>query len=356
MPPSWRVSVGERPAPAGRLHLGEQERMVSRLDAEDEVHAVLDQVPHVGAVAGQAVLHDDQFQAGMLPANLLQQPSGRIALAVVFGAAVLFLNRLRRQRNHLLEIGVDEHRGEHLMFVGHRAVLVLLHLARWTVNLLRREVSGAIQRQQVAAVVELEGFQGFAALQLAKHVAKGRPQVFGVQGIEDFPRLRVAGNLPDAEQRLQVGIVAPLVEGQQRRVFQREHGEGRQQRIPQGNGWLELPMVGDSGKALAQQGIQGIGRQLLANLPGTGRRGEDHGDSFRLEGRTCSSPAHDSRFEPLGGDRLSTGRVYENASAVPPVFTGFLDRRELLSQSDGFWAEMSVDRFRGKWFGLLLGG
>ena len=28
---------------------------------------------------------------------------------------------------------------------------------------------------------------------------------------------------------------------------------------------------------------------------------------------------------------MSTARVYENASAVPPVFTGFLDRRELLA-------------------------
>jgi hypothetical protein len=27
---------------------------------------------------------------------------------------------------------------------------------------------------------------------------------------------------------------------------------------------------------------------------------------------------------------LSTARFYENASATPPVFTGFLDRRELL--------------------------
>ena len=210
------------------------------------------------------------------------------------------------------------------MLVSHRAVLVLLHLARWTVNLLRREVSGAIQRQQVATVVELEGFQGFTTLQLPKHVTKGRPQVLGGQGVEDLPRLRVAGNLPDAEQRLQVGIATPLVEGQQRRVLQREHGEGRQQRVPQRNGWLELPMVGDSGEALAQQRIQGIGRQLLANLPGTGRRGEDHGDSFRLEGRTCSSPAHDSRFAPLGGDRLSTARVYENSSAIPPFSRAIL--------------------------------
>ena len=101
--------------------------------------------------------------------------------------------------------------------------------------------------------------------------------MLGIQGVEDFPCLGVAGNLADAEQRLQVGIVAPLVEGQQRRVLQREHGDGRQQRVAQGNGRFGLPMIGDSGEALAQQGIQRIGRQLLANLPGTGRRGQDHG-------------------------------------------------------------------------------
>jgi len=88
-----------------------------------------------------------------------------------------------------------------------------------------------------------------------------------------------AGN----RQGLQVGIAAAMVEGQQRRVLQREHGEGRQQGVPKVNGRPGLPMVGDLGEALAHQGIKGISRQLLANLPGTGRRREDHGDSFRLK-------------------------------------------------------------------------
>jgi hypothetical protein len=168
---------------AGGLHLLKQERMVPRLNAENEVHVVLDQVANVRTVAGQPIFHDDQFQPGMLPADLRQQ------------------------------------------------------------------------RRQVATVVKLEGFQGFAALQRAEHIAKQRPQTLGLQGVEDFPHLGVAGNLPDAEQHLQIAVAAPLVEGQQRRVLQRKHGEGRHQRVPQGNGRLGLPMIGNLAEALSQQGL-----------------------------------------------------------------------------------------------------
>jgi hypothetical protein len=122
----------------------------------------------------------------------------RFPLAVVLGAAVLFLNGLRHQGDHLLDVGMDDHRGEHLMPVGHRPVFVLLHLARRAMNLLRREVPGAVQRRQVGTVVVRERFQGLAALQPAKHVAKDRPQVLGVQRVEDLPHLRVARDSPYA--------------------------------------------------------------------------------------------------------------------------------------------------------------
>src|SRR5664280_1504251 len=101
-------------------------------------------------------------------------------------------------------------------------------------------------------------------------------------------------------------------------------------------------MVGDSGEAFAQQGIERIGRQLLANLPGAGRWGEDHGDSFRLDRDTSSvsQHPHDSRFRPTK-ERLFTVPLYEKAAHSPPISPAILRHRELLMHQPqnirGYW-------------------
>ena len=60
--------------------------------------------------------------------------------------------RAHRRGNHLLEVGMNDHRAEYLMLVGHHPAVVLLHLTRRTENLLRRKVPGAVKRQQVTSV------------------------------------------------------------------------------------------------------------------------------------------------------------------------------------------------------------
>jgi hypothetical protein len=77
--------------------------------------------------------------------------------------------------------------------------------------------------------------------------------------------------------------------------------------------------------------IEGIGRQLLANLPGTGRRGENHGDFFR-RGRETSfltRRSQDSRSRQTK-QRQFTVRLYEKTACSPPIFPDILHRRELL--------------------------
>ena len=97
--------------------------------------------------------------------------------------------------------------------------------------------------------------QGLAALQLAKHVVENRPQQVRLQRVEDLSHLRVARDLADAEQRLHVLIVATRVERQQRRVLEREHGQGRADRIGQRDGRFLMPMVGESPEGISDQFI-----------------------------------------------------------------------------------------------------
>ena len=83
------------PAATRSLHLLEQKRMVPGFYAQNEVHLVVYQVPKVRAVAGQAVLDDDELQVRMLLTNLRQKPLRRIPLAVVLAGAIPVFNPRR---------------------------------------------------------------------------------------------------------------------------------------------------------------------------------------------------------------------------------------------------------------------
>ena len=90
-----------------------------------------------------------------------------------------------------------------------------------------------------------EAFQHLAALQATEDVAEQGPQASGIDRIEDGPHLGVAGDAVDPIDGAEVvvGVAAAVVEGQQGRVFEREHREGRHQGIGQGDFDLAGPRV-----------------------------------------------------------------------------------------------------------------
>ena len=89
------------------------------------------------------------------------------------------------------------------------------------------EIGGAVQRQQVMAVQIDEAFEHLAALQATEDRGRG-PQVRGIDRVQEMPHLRVAGDAVDPIDGAEVviGVVAAVVEGQQGRVIEREHGKG----------------------------------------------------------------------------------------------------------------------------------
>ena len=99
-----------------------------------------------------------------------------------------------------------------------------------------------------------EGFQRLAALHTAEDITEQGPQMLGTDGVKDGPHLRVGGDVVDAIDGAEVlvGIAAALVEGQQRRVLEGEHGEPRHQGVAQGNFGLTRARVGDFAKPAAK--------------------------------------------------------------------------------------------------------
>ena len=80
----------------------------------------------------------------MFVSNLLQQALACVAFAVVLVVAVLLNDRLRRERDDLLVIGMNHRSSQHLMMVGDLACFALLFLqAGLAMDLFRREISRA---------------------------------------------------------------------------------------------------------------------------------------------------------------------------------------------------------------------
>ena len=92
-------------------------------------------------------------------------------------------------------------------------------------NLFRREVSRAIHRHQITALMKDVRFQGLPTLQLSKDIVEEGPQTIRFEWIENRSHLRVAGNVQDAKQALHILVVATFLKEQQRRIFQSEQRE-----------------------------------------------------------------------------------------------------------------------------------
>src|SRR5437764_15348235 len=104
--------------------------------------------------------------------------------------------------------------GQQLMVVGNPAVLPLPLQAGVTVDRIGGEVVGAIEGQQVTAVEEDEGLQGFAALELAEDSPEGGPESFGLDVVEEGAQVGIGRDLLDAIEGAKVVIVTALLKGQ----------------------------------------------------------------------------------------------------------------------------------------------
>ena len=96
-------------------------------------------------IRAQTVFGDNDLELRVIPAKLGDKALGRVALAVIFFAAIRLDNGLGHQRNDFALVGVDEGRPQQLMGIGDGAVSVVCFQTRLAVNLLGGKIAGAIE-------------------------------------------------------------------------------------------------------------------------------------------------------------------------------------------------------------------
>ncbi len=192
------------------------------------MRASLTQVAEVGGVGAEGVFDDDDRQVGMLLAKPFEPAAGGVPLAVVLGLTVLLDDRLWRQRDDFLEVGMDQGGPQQLMGIGDAAVAMVLLQTGGTMDLGGGEISRSVQRQQVMVVQIDETFERIAALQATEDLAERGSQAGRIDRIENGPHLGVGGDAADPIDGAKVvgRVAAAVVEGQQRWVLEREHREG----------------------------------------------------------------------------------------------------------------------------------
>jgi hypothetical protein len=143
--------------------------------------------------------------------------------------------------------------------------MVFLH-ALGTMNLLGREILGAVDGQEVITIQKAKRFQGLAAGQSREDISEGEPQLFVVHRIEDFSHASVTRHVFHAEDHLQVlpVLLSPLVERQHGRLLESEHGEPTHQRVRQADIGFPGPGIRDVLERLMDVPQQGIGGKLFA--------------------------------------------------------------------------------------------
>jgi len=168
--------------------------------------------------------------------------------------------------------GTDQRGTQQLMMVGDLAVAMVFFQAMGAMDLWGREILDAVQGQQIIAIQKTKIFQGLAAGQSGEHISEGRPDLFGVDRIKDFAQASITGYMFHAEDHPQVLFVllSSLVEGQQGRILECEHGQSAHQRIRQTDvrssgsgiadvveGFTDLPEQGIGGKLFTRGGSLG---------------------------------------------------------------------------------------------------
>jgi hypothetical protein len=122
--------------------------------------------------------------------------------------------------------GTDQRGTQQLMMVGELAVAMVFFQALGAMDLRGREKLDAVQGQQIRAIQKAQIFQDLATDQSGEDISEGGPELFGGDQIEDFPQASITGYVFDAEDHPQVLFVllSSLVEGQQGRILESEHG------------------------------------------------------------------------------------------------------------------------------------
>jgi len=247
-----------------RLPLLEQRAMIALLDAEDRVAAGIMQGFDVRGMGTESIFGDDEPQMRGILAQRGHEALGRMALTILFLAAIVFAKRFGHQRNHCAPVRMNECGPQQWMRRGDRTVAVVLFEIRLTMHGFGGNIPGAIEGKHITAREKYHLFKRFAALQLPKDACEQRPQGFGCNGIEHLSHVRVARGARNAVDGCHVACGALLVKVEKGWACERKQGKSRHEGVRQRDIGLVTAVIRDVGEQAPNEAEKCIRGKMFA--------------------------------------------------------------------------------------------
>jgi hypothetical protein len=256
-------------SPLGRLvDLAEHKSVITGLGREDITKIMAHQILDVRGVGAQAILGDNDLQMRMLTAEIGHKASGGVALAIVFGGAVLPPDGFRAQRQHLLAVRRNKGPGHHLQVVFECAIALLFDQAIIGADILRAVEAGSVDRQQQMIGETGHFFKDLAPLHLMKDTPERPPKKGWHYFVQSGSHLGVAGDHPNPVHTVQTFrlLMPPFVKGEQGGILERKHGKAAHQHIRQRDRCVGGPMIRYPLHILADDGKQSVGIEMSTHF------------------------------------------------------------------------------------------
>lgn len=234
---------------------------------QDEGEAFVQQQAAERLVAVQVVAEDGRLEPGDRRAVGGQPALGGGEFTVLLGRAVLGCDELRGQCDDFVAAGLDQHRRQRRMEIGHLAVGVPSRRTPLAMNGRRREMFRPIEGQQQCAIDRTVGIHHPGLLQGIEQESIRRLERLWRRGVEQGADVIVRRDLMDAKQRPGVVVALRLLQAalvlQERGALREEHREGAQRRVDHRVGLvLALPGVKkrlEGATHLLRDAVQGQG-------------------------------------------------------------------------------------------------
>jgi len=160
----------------GLLQCGEvidpfkEDLVVGRLCHKDEGHGVFFEAVYKRLLGIEVIAGDDDAKLGMGFSNFPEDSFSGVDLTVLLDGAIGVLDGFREKRDHLPQVGMNDHRLENLMMITGFSMLVFGLQTTGTTDLFRSEIFRSVQRHEVFSIQKPVLLKLLAALERAEKV------------------------------------------------------------------------------------------------------------------------------------------------------------------------------------------
>lgn len=215
----------------------EQRLVIRRLCHEDKGHAVGLKGVDKRLLGVKVVPGDDDGELWVRFSDFSNDSLARVGLAVLLGVSVAVLDGLRKKRDHLPHVGMDDDGLKDLVMVAHRSLGRLGPKTVGTMDFLGGKIFGTIQCNEVFSVQEPVWIELPTALEMVQECREDTAEFLGRDPIDDLPHLGILGDGANAENIGEIVLLGAFLQsflkGEKGGVLEKHHGEPAHQDIVQ---------------------------------------------------------------------------------------------------------------------------